>query len=221
MAVRQSRGVIGWVAAAVVGTAAGLVVWFMVLHFVSRETEGPDEHTGVVPLIGAPSTFVAPDPIAMQYAAAFQENNCEEVVRLTQWMQERLRRVRVESGDAAAFEAEKAALCARIRDRAVEGNQLRPEGIEDQYVFVPGARLEPVAVDEGWADLEQPVRQRVWIRVTYANRRHALRDETGLPVKAVTVGVNVSPEGLVLKAEVVGNVDILRETLSYDWEPIA
>jgi hypothetical protein len=56
------------------------------------------------------------------------------------------------------------------------------------------------------------------MRVTYPSRRGALRDGKGIPIRSITVGVNVSTEGLALKANVIGNLDIDWESISYDWD---
>ena len=95
--------------------------------------------------------------------------------------------------------------------RTVEGNHIGPEGIEDSYVFAPGARLEVVDVDGGRQDLERPVKQRTWIRVSYPDPLRAPCDGKGGPVEALVAGVNVDDEGLVLKASVIGNLDIVLE----------
>ena len=155
--------------------------------------------------------------VALRYATAVQQGNCHEIMRQTLWMNERLERVRLESGEEAVEEV-RAQLCERIQNRSVESNVLRREGVEDQYVFAPGAKLEIVQLDDGAPDLERPVKERTWIRVTYPYRERALRDMDGAPIRALTVGVNVSRDGYVLKAGVIGNLEIDRTTLSYNWD---
>ncbi len=157
------------------------------------------------------------DHPAWRYARALQEGACEDVVEMTLWMQERLKRVAAMSDSADAVQEARAALCAEVGVREPAGNQLTGEGIEDKYVFAPGATLEVVAVDAGQEDLAAPVKERVWIRVTYPSRMHALRDSASLPIRSLTVGVNVSEQDQILKANIVGNVEVYTESISYAW----
>lgn len=218
MASGFKKGAGSWVVAAAVGAMTGLAVLFAVVLIGPRKTVAPDKGANPGPAFDPDAGWAAPDTVAMQYAVAYQDGNSEEVIGVTQWMHERLQRVRMESADPQAEVEEKEKLAERIRERTVEGNLLLPEGIEDAYVFPPGATLEPVAVDEGSDDLEMPVKQRTWIRVTYPTRARALRDENGIPIRAITVGINVSAGGRVLKAGVIGNLEILWDSISYDWE---
>ncbi|MFA6241687.1 MAG: hypothetical protein WC655_12215 [Candidatus Hydrogenedentales bacterium] len=162
--------------------------------------------------------------VAMRYAHAVQDGNCDEVLRMAGWMVDRMRRVALESSDPAVIKAERDKLCEELGARVVEGNVLRFEGIEDQYVFAPGATMEVVGKDVGRTDLSSPVAYRTWIRVTYPNSRTAplvqdLEAEAIVkPVRAWNVGVNISrADDTVLKAGVVGNLDIDFDSFSFDW----
>lgn len=153
----------------------------------------------------------------MQYARAFQTGAWDDIIAMTWWMQERLERVALRSSDPAEGERARQRLRAHLSRRAVAGNQLRPEGIEDQYVFAPGGELTAVSTDTGRETLAKPVSQRTWIRVTYPEPARALRDEEGNTIRSILVGVNVSQEGFVLKANVIGNLDIRKESYRYMW----
>ena len=155
--------------------------------------------------------------VAWRYALAVRDSNCSEIIRMTLWMNERLDRVRAGHGDSEELEAARQALCRQITHRTIEGNQLTAEGVEDQYFFAPGVALELVGIDEGAASLKRPVAERSWIRVTYPHRRRALRDEGGRPIRSIVVGVNVSEDGYILKAGVIGNLDVDRESIRYSW----
>ena len=172
--------------------------------------------TGVVATVGPPAAPLA-DPVALEYVAAYQQGRLDDIVRLTCWMQDRLGRLR--SGSVGPEELAEAveALEARSRDRSEEGNQLREEGVEDQYVFAAGAVVEAVGMDSGRDDLERPAKDRTWVRITYRARPAALRDEDGLPIRSLVAGINVSEEGLVLKANVVGNLDIAVDSIQTHW----
>lgn len=151
------------------------------------------------------------------YARAVQRGNCDEVIGLTWWMQERLNYVRMSGGDPEAVAAARDALCSGLLDRTPEGNQLTPEGIEDKYLFPPDAAIEVLAVEEGGDPLEKPVFCVVWLRVDYPDARTAPRGEGGRPVKSLLAGVPVSADGYVLKGGVRGNLLIDWDSIHYDW----
>ena len=89
------------------------------------------------------------------------------------------------------------------------------EGIEDQYVFVPKAQVEPAGADAGRAGLERKVSGRAWLRVSYPEPGVAPKDENGRAVKSLTVGVNMSDDGYVLKSEIIGNLELDRFSIRY------
>lgn len=159
---------------------------------------------------------VVRDSVAWRYAKAYQDGNWSQVLELTLWMEDRLAFVaRSDGADAVAQEREN--LIAQVSERRIADNHLRDVGVDDQYIFIPGARIEYVRDDAGRDDLEAAVARRTWFRVTYPAREKALLDKEGLPIRSVLVGVNVSLDGRVLKAEVVGNLDIDWDTITYDW----
>ena len=207
-----------WTLTAALGVFAGLGFWWWTLPpsgpvAGAAQTKSDASGRGTAPAEGS----VAWNPAAVRYAAAFQQDAWDDIVTMTCWMQQRLVRVQIETGSTAARDEARARLRERISDRRVEGNLLRPEGVEDQYVFVSGATVEPIGFDPGRTGLEQPTKDRTWMRVTYPSRRGALRDDKGIPIRSITVGVDVSTEGLALKANVIGNLDIDWESISYDW----
>ncbi|MBN2308122.1 MAG: hypothetical protein JXR94_04080 [Candidatus Hydrogenedentes bacterium] len=204
---------------AVLGVAAGLMFARAFVAPAQRSQPGgpePDAGAGKGEPTASPATGsvgLGPDSVAMRYARAVCNGDADEVIALTLWMQERLRRAALEADDAAA----RAKLKEAIVERAVEGHQLHPEGVADQYVFTPGASLTPLGVDEGRTDLARPADHRVWIRVTYPTPAAALRDSRGHPIRSLAVGVNVSKDGYVLKAGIIGNLDIDHGSVMYDW----
>ncbi|MCP4642621.1 MAG: hypothetical protein GY851_19405 [bacterium] len=162
-----------------------------------------------------PSSGLPPDvPVALdsgiagEYVRAVCDGRTDRVIELTQWMRERIEHVRMADGTSETLSEARDELAHRLTVRKVECNQLRQEGIEDQYVLAPGTEIVPIAVDEGRKDLAKPTAQRVWFRVSYPRPDRALRDVEGRPVRSVVVGVNVSEDGLVLKAGVAGNLDV-------------
>jgi len=154
--------------------------------------------------------------IAWQYATAYQEGNWDRVLALTLWAQERLQLVAEEEGEDAAAK-ERDVLRAAFGTRTLVENYLRDTGVEDQYVFAPGSRIGFDSVDEGREDLELPAATRTWLKVTYPAREKALLDRESVPIHSLRVGINVSHDGYVLKANIVGNLDIDWTSIKYDW----
>lgn len=171
---------------------------------------------------GTPYAELAPAPdspegIAWRYARAFQEGDWDFVLERTQWMRERLAHVAAQTGSPEAAAGTRAELAERLATRTPEGSQLAPEGIEDQYIFVPGAALRIAGSDAGAEDLEEPVARRVWLEVTYPDRLRAPRTGDGLPIQRLRAGVSVSHSGRILKGSVIGNLEIDEESLALIW----
>ncbi len=166
--------------------------------------------------VDAPPADAVPahDP-ALRYAAAVQDGDCELVVAMARSMQDRLRYVQSTSGQGNEYALARDALCEDLQSRPVEGNLLAPEGIEDKYVFPPGARIEWLRRDAGRQTLDSPVAHRTWLRVSYPIDRYAPRGVDGRAIRAMDVGVNVSPDGSIVKAEIVGNLDVDRSSLQW------
>jgi hypothetical protein len=157
--------------------------------------------------------------IAMRYALAVQQRNTDEVIRMTKWMQDRLRYVRGTSDAPEAVEEARRALRENLTQRRTEENQLGVGGVEDKYVFAPGALLTPLGTDEGEKDVEPgaETKRQTWIRVTYPDKRRALKNEEGAPIRELKVGVTVSTQGQVLKVGIQGNLNIDEDSILRDW----
>lgn len=155
--------------------------------------------------------------LAQRYAESVRDGDCGRVIEMTLWMQERLRLERALNPDAGHDAEVRSALCKSIRERSPEGNQFSNEGIDDKYVFGQGAEFEVLGIDEGRNDLKVAVRERIWIEATYSNPARAPKDHFGSPIRSMIIGVNFSGDGDVLKAGVLGNVDIDIDSFSYDW----
>lgn len=216
------RGVIIVAAGALGGAVMGLSLHQFIKQVNERAmTTGPlskrppvSTPTSAAPAPPPPVVYEGP---AKTYAKNLQEGNWNAVVQQMLWMEERLRRVQLGGGDAEAVTKERQVLCDQVSERNVSGNQLLDEGIEDQYIFAPGAELEVARVDEGQSGLEQPVAERVWIRVTYASKTRAPRDPANLPIRSITVGINTDADGKVLKANLIGNLDIDWDSIVLEW----
>ncbi len=218
----NTRKIAPWVAAALAG---GMILGLLVTYpSLARLTNG----IGVPVEQATVSAEPQPEPIdggnAMVFAKALQSNDCDEVIRLTAWMADRLRRVALESSDPKHVGEARKKLCEKILARPYEDNVLRKEGIEDQFVFAPGTQIEVLSTDAGREDLRAPVSKRVWIRVTYPRRETAPLAplaEGGpdmKPVRQWVVGVNLARDDeLVLKAAVQGNLEIKRDSAKFEW----
>lgn len=217
---RPNRGV-RFLVAACVGALLGGGMGWAIIGFT--RSINPVEETPVE--AARPADTEAPagmpeepagDP-AMRYARAMSEGDWAAVIAQTVWMQERLSYAALGGGGEAARAEAMQALEESLSDRLPVEAQLLPEGVEDKYVFSPGAELVWVGQDEGRQDLAFPAAHRTWIRVTYPNEKRALQDEVNLPIQSILVGVNVTEDGEVLKANIVGNLDINLESISYAW----
>ena len=153
---------------------------------------------------------------AMRYVRALQEGNCDEAMALTLWMNERLEYSQLQNPDQIADIREE--LCRSLTDRRIEGNRLSEEGMEDQYVLAPGSRVSLVRVDEGSDDLEKPVDVRAWIGVVYPRKERAPLDLAGRPIRSLEAGISTSSDAYILKAAVIGNLEIDFESINTDWD---
>jgi len=154
---------------------------------------------------------------AMAYARAVQNGDGEAAAAMVQWIVQRQQRLQLESHDPTVIAQEVNRLRQRAVARTLENNQLRVEGVRDAHVFAPGTRLAYIEEDEGPDDLDHPVAKRVWIRVTFPSPMRALLDMHGRPIRSLSAGVTISPDGFVVKAGILGNIQIDYASLSYDW----
>lgn len=139
------------------------------------------------------------------------------VVDHTLWMQERLQHVKLQNNDEQAVANARQALRQRLSLRKAANNQLKPTGIADQYIFAPSTTLEFLGMDTGHTGLAEPTALRTWIHVTYTERNKALRDTANIPIRSIIVGINVSHDNKILKANIVGNLDITTDSITYEW----
>lgn len=214
---KRGNGLKPYIAAILFGALGGLALW----HW---GVPNADQMKAKVRMAERAGLSTLPEgelgdaaSLASGYASAILEGRCGDVIAMTWWMEERLRHVRMTTSNAQDVEDAMEDLCARTIKRTPEGNRLGPEGIEEQYVFRPGASFQVIGADEGRDDLEKPVLHRTWIEVTYSTEVQALRDRSGNAIKSLIVGVNVSKDGYVLKAGVIGNLDIDLDSLLYKW----
>ena len=203
-------------AALIVGAVLGIVAGTTIRARMPDPEAAPPPVDRPSPGTDSPAAESVESGTAWQYAAACRDGNWARVVDLTFWMRDRLAFV-LASGGADAVPAERDRLMADLGTRAVTDNRLAEEGVEDPYVFSPGADIAYDSIDSGREGLEGHVARRTWLRVTYPAREKALLDRDGVPIRSLRVGINVSTDGYVLKGNVIGNLDIDGESIMYDW----
>jgi len=208
-----------WTAAAVLAAVAALSFWYGLKHAGQRGLAVPPrtERSADSPGPGRDRAAPVDGGVALRYAVAVHQNNCEEVLRMLWWVQERLALLAERGAGEVELDKERERLCEELLDRSVADNRLAEEGVGDAYLFVPGAKIRAVSADDGASGLAKPVRRRVWLRVTYPVLDRALRDSEGRAIRSLLAGVNVSADGFVLKAGVEGTVEIDRRSLTYAW----
>jgi hypothetical protein len=155
---------------------------------------------------------------AEEYVNAVQRGDCNFVIAATIWMQDRLEYVRSHAADPAAEErAAREALCADIRNLPKDRRVITDGGAEDPALLTGLSRVDFVSVDPGREDLESPVAGRVWLRVRYPSAGEAPVDEIGRPIRTIRVGLTLTPDGHVVKAGVVGNMELDDESSVVYW----
>jgi len=222
----SAKGPLRLALAVLAGTALGVALGWSVIRFtgaITKEAEKANPEPVVQEAAMLP-TEPQRQPVAevieneaWHYAQAVQQGDWDAVMRRVPWMLERLTHAELNEGGAAAREAAQRELAARMEDRSPSSveNQLVAEGVEDWFVFSPHASLKAEFVDAGRHDLESPAVSRTWIRVIYENPATALRDALNLPIRSLLAGVNVSDSGAILKANVIGNLDIDEDSIRY------
>ncbi len=148
---------------------------------------------------------------AFRYAEALISGDGDTALAMLSWVRDRLAHVQRIRGAGDPVRQERDRLARELLNRAPEGAVITEEGIEDQYVFVPGCQLELIGHDGGAQDLEAPAAGRDWIRITYPRPENAPRSPSGKPFKTLVVGVNWDANGMILKGNVIGNLEIERE----------
>lgn len=215
MSTRKSNEAIPYVVAILFGVIGGLCLWYWGAPNADILNKPPPSQK--VQKSGTSEGDKSAAAPALRYAAAWQEGNCEEIVTMTWWMQERLNHVRSLSGDGEAVRSAEIELCADIQRHLPEKNELTPEGILDQYLFSRNTTIEVARVSEGRDDLAKPTKQSSWLQLTYQERDRAPRDESGNPIRSLDVAIYLSENGYVLKAGILGNAEIDWDSISLRW----
>lgn len=201
------------------GLGIGIAVGWLLVHDQSAPDNKPVEKNLEVTTEHFATDNITEEvgSIALRYAKAYQTGEWETILDTTEWMRQRMNRIRSKAAAEDEIERTKIELKRRILERPEEGNILREEGIEDALVFRPEAKVELIGIDKGRDDLEKPVRGRAWLRVTYLKPERAPIGPKGIPIHAMDVGLNVSQEGTILKAGIKGNSEVDMGSIDYIW----
>lgn len=155
------------------------------------------------------------DKVASNYIEALQHDRCEEVIGLTWWMKERLDYVTSRGEDIATAKSD---LCTLALERRSDEAMITSEGIHDKYIFPPGAIARPLRSDAGLDYLAKPVSYRLWFEVSYEGVELPPRGSEGRPITKMRVGLNVSDDGYILKAGVLGTAEVNEDSIVYARE---
>ncbi len=184
-------------------------------HAGHAHTAQSGEVPGEVPGGTPPAPTHDPNHPALLYVRALQQGDWNAVVAQTRWMIDRLQYVR-RNKEAGGAEAEaRQALVHLLSDFDPAERRITPEGVPDAYVFTPQAQVAWAGRDAGRDDLAYAVAERVWLRVVYPEASRALRGPDNRPLRSLRVGLNLDEDGNVLKAGVLGNVEIDRDSFVY------
>lgn len=210
----MGKAAITYAAAILVGAVGGWGMWYWGPPVMSAQPRMAAQPPPMVNALDETPSGPAVEA-ALRYADAVSLGNCADVIARTGWMQDRLAYVQRTVGTPEAAAAAKDDFCHRMSVRFTEDNQLGLEGVGDQYLFRPGGRWTPFAVEPGSPGLEKPAVARVWLRVEFPDVVRALRDAEGHPIRSLDAAVHLSADGYVLKAGVEGNLEIDWDSLVY------
>ena len=158
--------------------------------------------------------------LALNYIEALQERDWARIFGMTQWMQERVEHIRIESGFEAAQQDIEAFYQQEKEDFfAVHvGPSLTEEGISDALLFPQGAIVRVVEVKEGLSrpilNKGQPVNM-VVVDVKYPLSVTAptLADERR--IDELRASLYLTLDGKIIKASVRGNARVGSESVLY------
>lgn len=146
---------------------------------------------------------------AMAYVKAYQEGEWESIIEQTLWIQERLKFIsNANNNDKEKISKEKQEITKRIQSRDINKNYLTKEGVEDQYIFTPEAKITIIGIDSKGPFTDKRVKEMVWLNVEYPKPSKALRNEKQIPIKSMICSIAINNDGKIVKSSIIGNVKI-------------
>lgn len=159
------------------------------------------------------------DKLVKQYVLAYQSKNCDEVIQLTWWIQERMAHIESQyEGNAEQIALEQSQLCEELFEHNPDQSSINILGLHDQSLMGPISTIKIIGADSGRDDLDKPVVERVWVEFVYSNPQTAPRTQNGLSsIHSLIAGVNISQDNLILKGSSRGNWEIDLTSISTKW----
>jgi hypothetical protein len=149
------------------------------------------------------------------YIKAIQERDCEYIVRVTWWMQERLRNELANGASQTELESTQQEMCNSLFQPEKSEYFLSLEGLVDGALFPQGVEWKILGADAGIKTLSKPVLERIWVELTYSGVPNGPKTSQGVPLKSIIAGINISKDEYVLKGDIRGNWNIDQESLLY------
>ncbi len=155
---------------------------------------------------------------AMTYIKAYQTGDWDTVIEKTLWIQERLKYIsKLYGGDTQKINAEKKEIEQKIKERDINKNFLTKEGVEDQYLFSPDAKVSVIKIDKEGPFNDPRIKERVSLFIEYPKPSKALRSEEKLPIKSLIAIISLNDEGKVVKSSIIGNIEITYSSIKL-WD---
>lgn len=143
------------------------------------------------------------------YIKAYQEEKWEEIIEQTQWIQERLSYInKISNGEQQKIQEEKEKIIKNIKERDINKNFLTKEGVEDQYIFIPEAKVNIIGIDDKGPFIDKRIKEIVWINIEYPKPSKALRNENQIPIKSLVCALSINSDGKIIKSSIIGNAKI-------------
>ncbi len=213
-----------FLSALIIGAVIGVFVGAFVKMFVTPIRTIPEQMKlstqrkieKVIPKSQGPINLPENHP-TLVYIRAYQNDDWEKVIQKTLWITERLKKVYEETKSEDKVEEVENSIIKDISNRDINSNYVKKNGVEDQYLFTKEATIIPVAWDRAGPFDDERVKEKVWFLIEYPKPSVALRDERQLPIKSLIVALSVDNEGRIVKSNIIGNAEILRESIKL-WE---
>lgn len=172
-----------------------------------------DERVAVVPSSASGRT-------ALVYVEAVQNEDFEQVFKMTQWMQERRKQLLLKNDSETAYREIDAFYQQEKEDFFATGvgSTLTEEGIPDARLFPPNAIVQAVGAEEGLLrpilDKGRPVNM-VVLDVEYPPSVTAPTVANETRVDGLQAALFLTVDGKIVKASVRGNARVYPESVLY------
>jgi len=149
------------------------------------------------------------------YIEAIQTRDCDYILRVTWWMQERLRNAQADDRSRTDLDRIKQEMCDSMFQLEKNDYSLSLVGLVDGALFPQGVEWKILGADAGIDSLAKPVLERIWIELTYSGVPNGPKTSQGIPLKSMIAGINISEDQYILKGDIRGNWNIDQKSLLY------